>query len=168
MIRQWYRSMLFWLGVPGLLFLLWVWRQSNLHCVEIYWGPCWFCSGQGDLLWHDSPLPLDLAMKEPGKRGWERIESSGGSEFFGTLTYEVTPPPARGDVTTRPIDPGESCWFPPPRWQMRQDPNGQDFRLRSIHYWLLTGGYAGVWLGGLAGWQRRKARLLNASASPSS
>jgi hypothetical protein len=25
MIRPWYRSLLFWLGIPGLLFLLWLW-----------------------------------------------------------------------------------------------------------------------------------------------
>jgi hypothetical protein len=38
MIRTWYRSRLFWLGIPGLLFLIWGWRQSNLRSVEIYWG----------------------------------------------------------------------------------------------------------------------------------
>ena len=25
MIRPWYRSRLFWLGLPGLVFLLWLW-----------------------------------------------------------------------------------------------------------------------------------------------
>jgi hypothetical protein len=28
MIRPWYRSRLFWLGLPGLVFLMWLWRDS--------------------------------------------------------------------------------------------------------------------------------------------
>ena len=29
MIRPWYRSRLFWLGVPGLVFLIWLWADSE-------------------------------------------------------------------------------------------------------------------------------------------
>jgi hypothetical protein len=103
---------------------------------------------------------------DPSEARLTRIENADGSyEEFGPVKHEVAPS-ARGDTTITTVDPAETCWFPPPRWQMRQDPNGEDFRLCSVPYWLLAGGYVGVWFGGLAAWQRRKARLLTIAPPP--
>ena len=52
MIRPWYRSVLFWLGIPGLLFLLWAWWHSNsFHRAVFLSESSHLSTTQGKVLW---------------------------------------------------------------------------------------------------------------------
>ena len=161
MIRPWYRSRLFWLGIPGLLFLLWAWVESNVVRLKALVQPGFVWSSQGKLCWHE----VDAATG-----GWEvtvdyregTLSVSRQEEFVTACCFGTS----RGFISRTPVMIAERRWFPPPRWEAVQLDASSSYRLISLPYWLLTGGYAGVWLGGLAGWQRRKARLLKATAAP--
>jgi hypothetical protein len=163
-IRPWYRSRLFWLGLPGLLFLLWAWVNSNFIRHILFLPDSTLDSTQGKLLWWASDsdgthtVALDyrtsevtVATLDPG----ERFHSIGCS-FFTT-----------GDVASQPVEPGEECWFPAPRWQSADLNAATYYRLAVVPYWLLAGGYAAMLAGGIHRWQRRKIRLLEASITPS-
>jgi hypothetical protein len=165
MIRHWYRSLLFWLGIPGLLFLVWAWWQSNHLWVDTFLGPGWIWSGQGELLWQDSTLLSSWVVNVPESGFTVLASSEGSSEKFGTLKVDMTAP-TRFEIFTGPVDPAERRWFPPPQWQADKAHYDQHFRLFSVPYWLITGAYAAVWLGMVAVWQRRKSRLLKLHAAP--
>lgn len=152
MIRPWYRSRLFWLGIPGFLFLLWAWRSSNFTGHQLTLGSWELYSTQGKVLaWSkQSDIENDFHLDYRT------------AEVFVEWIAPNTPTRARMIVplaAAYPIPPGEQCWFAAPRWRsLTLNPNAF-YRLRVLPYWLLTGGYAALWLGGLAAWQRRKERL---------
>lgn len=162
MIRPWHRSRLFWLGIPGLVFLLWAWGKSNVVRVETSLRPGRACSSQGKLFWYRVEADTDRLVT---------VDYAEGNLLVLPNEYIVTAccfPVPRGFTTTEPVLPDHRRWFPPPRWRAEQLDALSYYRFVSLPYWLLTGGYAGVWLGGMGWWQRRKARLLKASTMPPS
>jgi hypothetical protein len=161
MIRPFYRSRLFWLGIPGLLFLLWAWRNSNVVRIEALVQPGWVWSSQGKLCWHE----VDAATG-----AWEvTVDYREGTlsvrpkEEFVIVCGFAAP---RGFISRTPVMIAERRWFPPPRWEAVQLDASSSYRLISLPYWLLTGSYLGLWLGGLSAWQRRKARLMKIAPPP--
>jgi hypothetical protein len=66
MIRPWYRSLLFWLGLPGLVFLLWGWADSTRFLSILKW------QSKGVVLGFQSsgnPLRIDsFHCLDPGRR----------------------------------------------------------------------------------------------------
>lgn len=159
--RPIYRSLLFWLGMPGLLFLLWAWWKSNAVRLKVEVGPGWLWSSQGKVCWHalDDPSGEWVATVDyrEGKLSARRQEEMGIVCGFGIT---------RGFVSQTPVMIAERYWFPPPRWEAVQLDASSSCRLIALPYWLLTGSYLGLWLGGLMGWQRRKVRLAKVSAAP--
>jgi hypothetical protein len=163
MIRPWYRSRLFWLGLPGLLFLLWAWVNSNFVRRTLFLPASTLNSTQGKLLWwrsasdgtHD--VLLDLRTSEVTVATIEP-----GDLFFGRCVF-----PTLGDVDSEPVEPVDRSWFPAPRWQFVDLTAATCYRLAVLPYWLLTAGYAALLTFGIHRWQRRKLRLLEASAAPS-
>ncbi|RYD81655.1 MAG: hypothetical protein EOP84_10660 [Verrucomicrobiaceae bacterium] len=159
--RTVYHSLLFWLGMPGLLFLLWAWWKSNAMRVEMNLEPEWLWSSQGKIGWHEVGDPsgdwvFTVDYRE-GRLAVRPQEESGIVCGFGI---------SRGFVSQRPVMFAERYWFPPPRWGAVQLDASSSYRLISFPYWLSTGSYLGLWLGGLMRWQRRKARLLRTSRVP--
>jgi hypothetical protein len=159
MIRPWHRSRLFWLGLPGLLFLLWAWRSSNLTCYQLTLGSWELNSTQGKVLaWsmqsdseHD--FHLDYRTAE--------VFTEWIAPNTRTKVRRIVPMAA-----AYPIPPGEQCWFAAAKWQAA-DLNADTYhRLLVLPYWLLAGGCAVAWIGVMVAWQRRKARLVKASAAP--
>lgn len=146
MVRLFYRYRLFWLGLPGLLFLLWTWNHSMNEWFWAEYRKIGVASiggtvllqmtddpfSSGELKWHQMPLG------EPETRD---TNPSGISTFY------------------RPIPGGVfmiSCkiaWFAP-AFQCEGDERGLNFA-----HWFLILVYLVIWLGVLTCWQRRKGRL---------
>jgi hypothetical protein len=142
MIRPWYRSRLIWLGMPGLLFLLWGWVDRS---------PSSLLTAKG------SKLRLTTGNRT------------------GTLTVAwETRPGGSGDFAisgrTGTGTPGSIPLFPPAIQHWKVDlsgfPGGGSATTVKVAYWFLIIVYLPLWLGVLAGWQRRKGRLLKSPATP--
>ena len=161
MIRPWYRSRLFWLGLPGLVFLLWAWVNSNFVRHTVFLRDSALNSTQGKLLWWGSDSDGTRIVELDSRTGEVTIGTLGAGEmFFGSCVF-----PVPGDVDSEPVEPGEQSWFPAPRWQFVDLNAATWYRLIVLPYWLLTAGYAAILAFGLHRWQRRKLRLLTASSA---
>lgn len=143
-IRPWYRSRLFWLGVPGLVFLMWGWLanvRNDFHVRHTAWRG-------SDLLGWDIGTSL-------GSIYYSRSESNPGrgSTFkLGFNTFHET------------LDPDEpTVYFPVRPFGIVREP---DYEEVWVAWWMMVVSYTLFWLGGLVGWQRRKVRLKkNSQAS---
>lgn len=138
MILPWYRSRLFWLGIPGLLFLIWAWlgyistdfllsfHHGKGHLWGLVWGSGYFgvhlstphFQGRG----HGYSIQLEKDL-------WER----GTVVFAEPWTYY-------SGLKERSSEPD---WF----------------RLE-VACWVVVLAYLALWFLVLILWQRRKARLM--------
>ena len=141
---RWFRSMAFWVGVPGLVFLLWAWGDSAKSefkgHVSIGGRSVHLTQGAGyldiQITRRGLPTPWDVsALRRPrptGDQGW----------------------------------PGFSCM---PQWRHHENPVGW---INSFYFsyptvgdtlilphWLLVSIYSGLWCGLLL-WRRRRYRKL--------
>lgn len=143
MIRPWYRSRLFWLGLPGLVFLLWLWLAKADQI--IYLGHTritragapttrWIGAGAGSIYQITYSNHFDPSLK----RGFHW-----GLDPDGPLTYIPLRP---FGIYHKTVDPGE-------------------YRETRLAWWVVISAYTAVWLGTVAGWQRRKARLSRRAAA---
>ena len=146
--RPLYRSRLFWLGVPGLAFLLWVWwdsggyvsyvayeRGNELRQVEV---------SRGGVLWtyaldlkptgHAAVRPLRSGRIELAKMG---VETTGRrldfSEAFESEVRMVTVPAFGVEKEVHTV---------------------------RLALWVIVLGYAAMWLGGVFAWRWRKVRVM--------
>ena len=162
MIRPWYRSRLFWLGVPGLLFLLWAWGDSNRLGRRVFLQPGWVYSTHGKLLWYcvqsDGSLRVAISLRDA------TATPVSAPAILPKVRHSA--PLRRFFTSTVPVRVSERRWLPPVRWTAERFNPRSSYYLLSVPYWLLTAGYASLWLAVLAGWQRRKARLLNRAVPP--
>lgn len=137
MIRPWYRSRLFWLGLPGLAMLLWLWLEKSERHFEVR------------AMW--------------GNRGWYVADSSRLLEIG--WDHRSSPySPSKVEIYQRLRD--EDRLFPPALWLSAYGDKLEWDRKWFVAYWLLIVGYIPLWLCGVAGWQRRKRGLLKASTTP--
>lgn len=168
MIRSWYRSRLFWLGIPGLLFLLWGWGQSNVNRTRFLVRPGWIASSHGRLFWYDvvAGYSLDHQVTYEAlvdfREGQVQVIARPG---IG-VNIVCGVPARRFHPYSLPVKPKEHCWFPPLRWESKRFDASLYYRWVAVPYWMVTGGYATLWLGGLSAWQRRKARFMKALSPP--
>lgn len=140
--------------MPGVLFLLWAWWKSNEARIQMNVEPGWLWSSQGKIGWH---------VVDDSSGGWvATVDYRDGSlsvrsqkEIGIVCGFGIT----RGFISRAPIMIEKRYWFPPPRWEAVQLDGSSSYRLISVPYWLSTGSYIGLWLGGLMGWQRCKLRL---------
>ena len=138
MIRPWYRSWLFWFGLPGLAMLLWLWLDTPARHFEVK-----VMGGNSCLRVADSSRLLEI--------GWTR-----DSSLSSPLKVE-------GFHLIRDQD----RLFPPALWLSAYGGDHDQIRKWFVAYWLLILAYLPLWLGGVAWWQRRKKRLLKASTAGS-
>jgi hypothetical protein len=149
MIPPFHRSRLFWLGLPGLVFLLWAWLGSPLNLrVRISIGDYILRVGG-----EDRALKVD----------WE-VYGSGHLAAPGLRFY-------KGGMYAGDIDTEGQRFFPK---ALRYDVRKYHYHLgvRSIPevklaYWFLLLFYMMIWLLVLTVWQRRKFRLLKLHAASS-
>jgi hypothetical protein len=142
MIRPWYRSRLFVLGIPGLLFLLWAWLADPHPPSSL------------TLTTPAHHLNLDSRQRQLVIQ-WEDNRTDGfviggrrGTAAAGTPSPRLFPPA----VGHRTLD------FSAP-------PDRHRVNFLGIAYWFLLLLYLAAWGLLLLVWQRRRSRLLKASAS---
>jgi hypothetical protein len=147
MIRPWYRSRLFWLGLPGLVFLLWLWLIFSPRAICIDAGQRSF-----DLLSFRSALELTTSDDRWAPPAWE---------------IDVFPLDEEADR----IDPGDHLFKRDYHaWPGEIDVGGvrrlEFFRLDyvSMRPWLPVAAYLVLWVAALALWQWRKTRLSRRGA----
>jgi len=153
MIRTWYRSRLFWLGLPGFLFLLSL--SSDL-------------GDRGSVSWRgkrSTSYWLVLAGADSGEfRGYYETGRMSLSEIlYGRPSDDYgfrwnAGLPSEGPSETRP-----RLW-PPVKWEGADQGPRRVIYLR-VAVWVLLLGYGVVWMIIFLVHQHRKARLLKASAA---
>jgi hypothetical protein len=156
--ESWWRARLFWLGMPGMVFLLWAWWMSNRCASELVHEPSGTgaTNSHGRLLIHqirsaaDGTVSFWLDRREGRFRGLD--EGWGGELFLRPAMLEF---PSLG-FHEIPIPTVDRVWFRSPRWQSSDEPAGSSYRLLAIPYWLLLTGYFGIWSGMIVRWQKRR------------
>ena len=169
MIRPFYRSRLFWLGMPGLVFLIWGWRDSETHYTEFTWA---------------SSRSLVGIYQHEGRIGLMVTDVADHPVFFGPqrrFTREVQAPFWAEEISILfgGESYGEARIDPVPgifrrRWRMLSEiAPGTTGRLHPVpfrewgaDFWLVVSGYTALWLGAVAGWHRWKLHSLRRQESP--
>ena len=143
MIRPWYRSRLFWLGLPGLVFMGWLWLAK---------------AGQVFAFGH-------LANNGTGESTLQYIGASEGSIYQVTTRYRYSIGARHGfhwrgfNSPGAGLAPEPGTYFPRPFAIIRRSGWRREHREIRLAWWVVISAYTAVWLGAVAGWQRRKARL---------
>lgn len=151
MIRPWYRSVLCGLGIPGLLFLLWGWLADPMagSGVTVTLGDFRLTAGD---------------WSRVGRLSWEVYGSGGRLSAQGIRTSSHR-------LQSVQVEPRDLQVFAPAfRYEVRED-DSTPVGLRRIPqvrvaYWFLLVLYLSAWIALLAGWQRRKSRLLKLHTAP--
>jgi hypothetical protein len=140
MIRPWYCSRLFWFGVPGLAFLLWLWADSENS--STYYSFRWKTP---------SYRGFGIGCQHGQIGGWIGRPYQGfanpGSQT-GSYSYRGRIDKSRRDQ----INKDGPWWY---EWESRS----KDRLGFSVDCWLLVLAYVITWLASLLGWQRWKRRL---------
>ncbi len=150
MVRPWYRSRLFWLGLPGLVFLLWLWlakaRQSFTFGHNAITGTAestsrWISTSDGSI--HQTTYKNSGTGWPPGFH-WHGFHGSGAG-----------------------FDPGKPVTYFPlrPFGIIHATTYYGEYREIRLAWWVVISAYTAVWLGAVACWQRRKARLNRRAAA---
>lgn len=145
-MRPCYKSRLFRLGVPGLVFLLWVWWDSGRYMSAVSWDGS---NGNQRLLVHR------------GEVEWRRIrDNSFGSVGAGFAMkrdpeWEFDENGVLRELN-RQFDLPKALMWAPDVYELG--------RLRreildvSVALWVVVLGYGMMWLGAVIAWERRQAR----------
>lgn len=161
MIRSWYRSRLFWLGLPGLVFLLWLWWDSMSYSttVSLSWegrsGGVFAPTTEGLSvahacgsvhLWENEYPFLPLPMRFGLGYGMSRVSMDDFmKDPFEAVAVEWSP--------------ALSDWFPRPLMlPVDDDPFSSEGPRVAI--WFLIILYSASWVGACFAWQRWKRRRL--------
>lgn len=129
MPRPWYRSMLFWLGLPFPPFLAWLW----------WW------SMQGGRGW---------MFVRPGRSVF--FSHGGGTLRFGTDDASLKDTSATIDSWTWTLDNLDRiAWFQIPALERSAEDHSY---VLVIPHWLAILLYVAAWIGALVAWQRHKRR----------
>lgn len=147
MIRPWYRSRLFWLGLAGLVFMLWLWLakadQSFFFGHNAITGPNEETTRSIGSF--DSSIFLSTSINH----------HHGGARVLGFRGFKEA------------LDPDDPVIYFPIR------PFGSISKATYLGYthaiwlawWAVITAYTAIWLGAVAGWQRRKGRLSRRAAA---
>ncbi|MCW1883904.1 hypothetical protein OKA04_04140 [Luteolibacter flavescens] len=132
LIRPWYRSRLFWLGVPGFLFLMWAWTDSNVRVTQFN------CEGR------------EAACVIQSRSGAINFDAQNGD--WGEMSFSSH---------SEPLDGMEERWFPAAFSPETKDDDPFDpvNQPAEVAYWAIVLGYMMLWGATVAVWQRRKQRL---------
>jgi len=142
---RWFRSPLLWIGLFGLVFLLWAWRDSARAMSHASYGS----------------KPVKLTLMSVASAVDLRFSTKQGS-YAAHLSFDHWEFPRGWDPSTmrdvRPWNAGN--WFPAPWFGPVGDEKVPGFgRILVLPYWLLVPVYLVGW-GGLMGWRRRKRKLI--------
>jgi len=142
MIRPWYRSRLFWLGLPGLVFMLWLWLAKADQ--RLFFG-------------HNAITgPNEQSTRSIGSSDGVILQSTSRNDFHGGKLPVLG---FRGFKAG--LDRDEPVTYFPvrPFGIISKATYQSETRGIWVAWWVVISAYTAVWLGAVAGWQRRKARL---------
>ncbi|MCW1921956.1 hypothetical protein OKA05_05290 [Luteolibacter arcticus] len=144
MIRPWYRSLGFWLGLPGALFLLWGWFANPL-----LYGSLRITLGEYCLTLSDDgrSAEIDWEIYGQGRLMAPRVHFH---RFIAGGTWILSQP--------------EQQLFPYRVQEYYYHLGTRSIPELRIAYWFLLLLYLSAWTVLYAGWQRRQARLLELPA----
>lgn len=136
--RGWWRSRLFWLGVPGLIFLGWLWVDSHSQHI---WASC-------RLLTSSSYFGVGFLSKPDRLSGWIGRPYIGlfGTPFSGV---RIESQPLRSALMTN--DPGP--------WKFGVEGADKGRLAFEFDLWFVLLVYCTIWLLACFLWQRRKRRM---------
>jgi len=139
--KKFWKSRLFWLGVPVLVFLVWAWCDSGIHN-----------SGVG----FERDRKATQAWQSEGKFNFTQMK--GGSVSTGDGIWTTN----RMRLVTRAED---RVWigsfaFPRAIGAFEYGSNWEHFMTRSIAHWLVVLAYLTTWLASVLGWQRWQWKKL--------
>jgi hypothetical protein len=141
MTTRWYRSRMFWFGVPGFLLLLWMWvghmgtvSRATLNTLKSEYRVSW---GNGEV-------------------GFSHVRSREWHSDNGMIYYLPDQ------------DPGFRVIREPSNPAVMQILGEDFFRRRNssgfvLDFWFILAAYTMYWLGALTFWQKRKQRLMAAA-----
>ena len=142
MVRRFYKSRLFWLGVPGLVFLLWVWWDSGRYESSVYWS---------EKKWEV------FAGVYGGKAHFCLSWALGGTVFMEVHDADrVEWGMAKGDVNPR------ARRFDFVEGFALETDSSADYRSFDLQVglWMIVASYVALWLGAVVVWERRKMRVM--------
>ena len=141
--KPFYRSRLFWLGLPGLVFLLWAGLGFSGRAVDagmrVHYYDINLAVSDGYLA--AQYFDFTPIRHKQGSSPWVwRLEERIGESYSGSVfrVYPLSYNGEPGAITSYALE---------------------------ARFWFLTLLYLIAWFGILAAWQRRKARLLKATAT---
>ena len=138
MIRPWYRSLLFLLGIPGLVFGVWAWGLMPTPRLSLSYS-----TSRNQLF----VSPSEHKVISICQRSFSRTST----EPRGFIIYPYNLAADRaGDGTGGP---------PAFRWETLEFEPGVMVRHVFIAYWAIVALYTAAWILALVGWQRRKRRI---------
>lgn len=149
MIRPFYRSRLFWLGLPGLVFLWWAWWDSGGHFTFFRW---------------DRGAQSEHVGIVAGNVSWSRFTERHPRKPIMAVLYDVERDVMHEQLPSGAIIPRGR--FPPALRVERVALQTHDVLEVRVALWVVVTVYLVVWLGTVAIWQRRKSRLLKLPAAP--
>ena len=137
MIRPWYRSLLFWFGVPGLVFLFWGWQDSGKAIRTMTWNGRGSARQVGQ--WNGSIGVVYIADPALYRGPMHRVGFH-RSEMPAVYRDECS----LGSFVFAPL------------FSSLDDPHS----VMRIPYWVAIALYLIAWLAALVWWQHRKSYLL--------
>ncbi len=146
--RPFYRSRLFWLGLPGLVFLLWGWLAVPLSTTGVGWS-----KGRYDIVICDVSRVVRISFGEIFiSRSAENLPET-GLTFSQNSNWEL--PEAQSRVFPAAYD-----------REVFEEPDYFYYDCFYLAYWWLILFYLLLWAAVALVWQRRKSRLLKLHAAP--
>lgn len=138
--RPFYRSRMFWFGLPGLLFLLWAWMDSIRYATSIW------CSGKVGI----------RVTQTSGNAAFDvwRYSHFVGAPDLGMNRTATTDDAAR--MRAKLLAEVDLNWY-----LADAKPHSS-----SIHHKVVVLAYVTAWILTLALWQRRKSRISKLHTAP--
>ncbi len=154
MIRPFHRSLLFWLGLPGLLFLIWAWHDSQSHLTDFARGRRTDADG-----WFHWQGGLTVAHANVEKGDFSTFllnDSSFAVQELSSSQFPIVDQPWRFNRGEKWDD---YDWEGTLRPSIRtgSTPRGSDWWSVFIPHWLMILGYLVAW-GGIAVWWRLRVK----------
>jgi hypothetical protein len=147
MIRPWYRSRLFWLGLSGLVFMLWLWLVKADHSFSFGY----------------------TAITGPAETTTRSISTRNGS-IYQTTSYASGPGRSGFRWSAFPRLGGAVIKVPDRPFEITRGTTGghsgySKYREIQLAWWVVISAYMALWLAAAAGWQWRNARLSRRAAA---
>lgn len=161
MVHPFSRSRLFWVGLPGMVFLFWAWKDSSFHSTAVH--QYHFGKLSAIVHWQGGITLGQVQFSPPRESALFDLKQN----RFGLYPANSPITPASGLSFARYAPPNievEREFFP--SFQSGSLSTTSDFWSVFVPHGLLILAYSVLWVTAMLVWQRRKSRLLKLHAAP--